>query len=149
MELLMVTVAETHQLARPPPTPGPGGGLPVLPEPPTARLWASVRLLAIKEVPRARFHPSLVMAPPRPQPTMKAPLPPVLSFPPRASLCSKELSVTVAVALSRLMNPPPLPSPTWPRPKRAIAWEPPTAWLWVNVLRQITAVPEKLATPPP
>ena len=89
---LIVVVAPTHQLMSPPPTPAPARALPVLPAPPTARLWVSVRLLAIIDVPVPSNQPSLVIAPPMPQPAMKAPLPPsallppVLPLPPRASL---------------------------------------------------------------
>src|SRR5215203_2123935 len=73
---LMVVVAPTHQLMSPPPTPAPARALPELPAPPPARLWVSVRLLAVKDVPAPSYQPSLVIAPPMPQPTMKAPPPP-------------------------------------------------------------------------
>src|SRR5262249_62090675 len=119
---LSVPPAAFPRFAVPRPPPAPAGAFPDWPPPPTAVLWVSVRLLAVRVVPLARFQPSLVIAPPRPHPALKAPLPPVrlvpptLSLPPWASLWSKVQSVTVAVALSMLIMPPPLPSPTWPRP---------------------------------
>src|SRR5215218_4415326 len=66
---LIVVVAPTHQLMSPPPTPAPARALPELPVPPTARLWVSVKLLAVREVPAPSYQPSLVSAPPMPQPT--------------------------------------------------------------------------------
>src|SRR6516162_2182668 len=100
------------QVVSPPPIPAPAKG-PVLPAPPTALLFVSVKLLAVK---LAVCGPTRI-ALPQPAPTLRSWLPsPVLPLPPRASLWLNVLLVITAVTPLFTCRAPPKPLPIRPGP---------------------------------
>src|SRR5262245_11379986 len=125
-------VTAPRRVAIPPPTPGPATEPPALPAPPTAWLLVNVELLTVRVETSAATKETLKLeiAPPAPRLKTMEPLPARLPLPPRASLWSNVLFVTVATDAATLDSAPPLALPTRPRPLAPpVALDPPTARL--------------------
>src|SRR5262249_38432094 len=129
-------------------TPVPTMRPPTFPVPPTAWLLVKVQLLTVKN---AGMPPNskLQIAPPAPRPLRPVPLPPVLLFPPSASLWSNVLFVTVADP--ELCTAPPTAWPMRPAPLLPVlTLEPPMALLNENEQPSTTKCrPSSFATAPP